>query len=215
MSLPKLAAAPHAEVELKLMLKAEELLRLHAWLEQTQGPATKLSQENQFFDSSDRRLRGQFMNLRLRKENGLVIRTAKRKRGEHVAGLGAHDEWEIALPESSWPHLSAGQPVPESLLPSWQIPGELTTVLLGAQLVATGGFTNERHAWTVATAHGDEHICLDTTNLPGRVDYELEVETANAVASQQSWKNTLTELGIPWRPQPETKFARFLKLSRS
>jgi uncharacterized protein YjbK len=194
------------EIELKLALDGTGFDRLAVDLMGRYGPGSDLAQDNRFFDSADRRLRGARMNLRLRNENGRVVLTCKRPgAGGHGSGFVHHDELESVL-DLPWDDLLADP----ARIP---LPTDWAAALAGAPIVLLGGFSNQRRQWD---ADG-EHICLDRTTFSGpsgvRTDHELEVETHDAPATAARWRARLTTLAIPWREQPLTKFARFLAVA--
>ncbi len=192
----------HTEVELKWALEADAHDQLAVRLEQMLGPARLLEQDNRFFDSADRRLRHRRMNVRLRQENGALLMTCKRRRpseGEEHR----HDEWEEWLDPALWDRLDS-----DDLAQVLPLPQEIRETLAGAALVAYGGFSNRRREYRDA----DELLCLDRTDLGGRIDHELEIETPRPQESAQAWADRLGVWGIRFSRQPETKFGRFLAL---
>ena len=191
------------EIELKWALDAVGHAVLSERLAAAHGPAHRLIQNNRFYDSADLRLRRRFMNLRLRHENGRLVMTCKRKQGgSGNAGLHTHDEWEeevdAALADAPVAALAAALPLPEPI----------REALDGAALVCAGGFANARLEWRV----GPDLLCLDATDFGARTDYELEIETADAAPAAMRWQAALAAWGVTWRPEPRTKFARFLAL---
>ncbi|MCU0722032.1 MAG: CYTH domain-containing protein [Planctomycetes bacterium] len=56
-----------------------------------------------------------------------------------------------------------------------------------------------------------ETLLLDRTRFPGGLeDYEIELETADPAGAEAALHALFGRLGIEARPQPRTKFARFL-----
>lgn len=189
----------HQEVELKWALTAEGHDRLAVHLAETLGQARLLEQDNRFFDSADLRLRRAACNVRLRNENGRLLLTCKRKAAA-IAGAHHHDEWERWL--DGW---SLDRLVPGALAPL--LPEPVRQVLDGAALVPQGGFANHR----LEFHDRNDLLCLDRTTLPGgRIDHELEVETADPLMATKRWAGFLAAWGITHDHQPLTKFARFL-----
>jgi uncharacterized protein YjbK len=192
----------HQEIELKWALDADGHRRLDGLLAAELGPPQRLEQRNRFYDSPDRRLRAAGLNLRLREENGRLLLTCKRRVAEGD-GLHHHEEWErwLETPPDEPPR-AADLPLPEA----WRV------ALAGSRLEAVGGFANLRHEFHAA----GELLCLDRTDFMGRrTDHELEIETTDASASAARWRARLAAWGVPWRPQPLTKFARMLELLRA
>ncbi len=186
-----------AEIELKFALSAADHATLGRHLEQAWGPGRLLRQANRFFDSSDRRLRAQRVNLRLRRENDRLVVTAKRK-VVATADFQHHDEWEVVLP--AWDGDVASLPRPD-----W-----ISAALGDAPLQELGGFENLRYEW-----HQDgDVVCLDRTDFATRIDHELEVEVVDTTTALPRWQARLIAWGIAAAPQPATKFARWLDLPR-
>lgn len=200
------------ELELKWALTAAEHARLLAQLTAAHGAPHLLAQENRFFDTADRRLRAQRMNVRIRRENRRWVLTCKHKEMTAVAtadGLSAHREWEDDLP----PAAVAGMAAPDAAwTASLPLPAPFVTLLAGASLQALGGFANQRSEWHVTRDGLAELLCLDQTQFAGRVDYELEIETADPAATATFWRAQFAAWHIPVVIQPLTKFARFLAL---
>jgi uncharacterized protein YjbK len=191
------------ETELKWALSAETHARLADRLDAALGAPHLLEQDNRFYDTADHRLRAARCNIRLRTENGRLLLTCKRR--TTAAGPGHHhDEWEHWLDGLERDHVEAPGADLAALLP---LPETIRSILAGAALLPIGGFANLRREYH----HGDDLLCLDRTTLPqGRIDYELEIETARAAEAEAFWSNRLQDWGIVWQPQPLTKFARFL-----
>jgi inorganic triphosphatase YgiF len=192
----------HLEIELKWALDAAGWRAAAHRLDRMLGAPAKLAQENRFYDAADLRLRRAGMNLRLRRENGRILVTGKRK-APAQAGAQVHVEWEQPAAAGLWPD-DPRLPPPTALL---VIPDWLDAALAGAPLVGLGGFANQRLAWH----HGTELLCLDRTDFAaGTVDHELEIETSDPAATAAAWRQRLADWGIAWQPQPLSKFARFL-----
>lgn len=186
------------EAELKWALTAQAHAALAERLGAELGPPLRLEQENRFYDSPDLRLRRAGMNLRLRRENVRWVLTAKRKAPGGGGGLHTHDEWELALDPAQ-----AGDPA------TWPLPEPLQTALAGSPVAPQGGFANLRLEWHL----GPDLLCLDATDYGQRLDHELEIETAEPHPAAARWGARLRAWGIAWRPEPRTKFARWLELA--
>ena len=198
----------HLEVELKWQLTAKGHASLARRLAETLGPAQVLEQDNRFFDSVDLRLRQAWCNVRLRAENGRTLLTCKR-RAAGIAQAHVHDEWEVWLDDGQRRLLELPGADLASLLP---LPDPVRLALAGARLVPLGGFSNRR----LEQHDGADLLCLDCTRFPGgRVDYELEIETATPADTAARWSSRLAQWGVAHQPQPLTKFARYLGKSRS
>jgi uncharacterized protein YjbK len=197
--------AEHLEIELKWALDAAAHTALGLALERQLGPPRRLEQDNRFFDTPDRRLRRGLLNLRLRRENDRLLMTCKGRGGLGPDGEHRHREWEEWLDPGLWPRVMDGTLAAVDL----PLPTEVREVLDHGTLEALGGFANLRlefHQRETPVAL----LCLDRTTFNDqRVDYELEIETAEPAASARLWRERLEEWGIPFTPQPLTKFARF------
>lgn len=190
------------EIELKWSLDAGAHAALAGRIASLLGPPQRLEQRNRFFDSADGRLRAARRSLRLRRENGRVVLTCKAKGSVDADGTHRHDEWERELPPAAW-----DAPIDPAALPeAWR------AALAGAPPLPLGGFANLRLEW-----HDGPHLlCLDRTDLDGRVDHELEIETPQPGAAAERWSRLLRGWGIAWAPQPLTKLQRWFELrSRS
>ena len=203
---------PHQEIELKWALTPAGHARLGSLLPTEHGPGHLLDQDNCFFDTVDRRLRQARMNLRLRRENGRVLLTCKRKpQGglSLVDGLAHHDEWEQELPEELVAGLSHPDHRWSEALP---LPAPIRAALAGEDVRAIGGFRNQRLAFAIERQGLNELVCLDRTDFGTRIDYELEIETCDPTATRRHWLTRFAQWGIAVEPQEATKFARFIAL---
>ncbi|HYE04100.1 MAG TPA: CYTH domain-containing protein [Planctomycetota bacterium] len=195
------------EVELKWALTPDEHARLAQALAARFGPPHDLDQRNRFFDAADGRLRRAGLSVRVRRENARIVLTCKMKVGDRAAddALFRHGEWERDLDPPLW---AAAEAAPPGLADALALPEAHKRALDGAELVALGGFDNHRLEWHAPDV--GELICLDRTTFSDGVDHELEIETTDPVATAARWGRWFATLGIPLRPQPTTKFARFL-----
>jgi uncharacterized protein YjbK len=211
-SAPQPDQTPHQEIELKWALTQAGHERLGPLLATDLGPGHLLDQDNRFFDTPDRRLRQARMNVRLRRENGRVILTCKRKPQGGLSlidGLAHHDEWEQELPEE----LVAGLSTPDrrwsDALP---LPAPVRAALAGADMHAIGGFRNLRWEFLAERDGLHETVCLDRTDFGVRVDFELEIETNDPTATRRHWQGRFAAWNIAVTAQETTKFARFIAL---
>lgn len=190
------------ETELKWALDAAAHAALSDRLSGLLGPAELLAQENRFYDGADGRLRAARRSVRLRRENARVILTCKAAGRVDALGTHRHDEWERELPAAAWD----GDPADLAALlpPPWR------EALADAALALLGGFANERRQWR----DGVHLLCLDRTDLGGRIDHELEIETGEPAAAHARWTGLLAAWGIAWTPQLLTKLQRWVDLPR-
>lgn len=186
------------EIELKWAVDEAGHAALERCIAGQLGPPARLEQRNRFYDSADGRLRAARRSVRLRNENGRVVLTCKAKGTVDQVGTHRHDEWERELPAAAW-----DDPEPPAGLPeAW------TAALAGAPLGVLGGFANLRLEW-----HDGPHLlCLDRTDLGGRIDHELEIETPQPEVAHRRWAALLAGWGIAWTPQPLTKLQRWAEL---
>lgn len=186
------------EIELKWSLDAAAYTALAERIAGLLGPPTLLRQRNRFFDSADGRLRAARRSVRVRRENDRVVLTCKAKGSVAADGTHRHDEWERELP--------AGRA--DAAPDAGMLPAEWQDALAGAPLIPLGGFDNLRLEW-----HDGPHLlCLDRTDLGGRIDHELEIETPQPAEGATRWSGLLAGWGIAWAPQPLTKLQRWADL---
>ena len=199
----------HLEIELKWGLDVSGHAILARELERLLGPPRRLTQDNRFFDTADRRLRRAMLNLRLRRENDALLMTCKGRGGIGNAGEHRHTEWEEWLDPTWWADIDSGR-LDAARLP---LPDHVRQSLDGGALRALGGFTNLR----LEFHHPGEPaalLCLDQTDFLGqRTDFELEIETTAPERHANEWRKRLDNWGVAITPQMMTKFARFLALS--
>ncbi len=189
---------PHDEIELKWLITPAGHQHCLAQLTALLGQPRVLAQENQFYDTPDRRLQAARVNLRLRCENGTWIVTCK-ARVQAGDGLHHHHEWEHELGTVSDP-LSAAL--------DHDLPAVIRDALAGQIPICLGGFTNARLVWD----EGAEEICLDATQFRQRIDHELEVETTEPAVCRQRWTDRFAQWGVAAQPAEMTKFARFMQV---
>lgn len=205
----------HQEIELKWALTAQAHDLLLPRLVTELGPATVLRQVNRFYDTAALNLRAARMNLRIRQENERFVLTCKHRSPNAGAtlidGVADHREWEVELP----PELARDTSDPDHMPnQAWSaalpLPDEVRAALAGQPLHALGGFANCRHEFHTTRAGLSELLCLDRTDYVARIDHELEIETADPLATSAFWRTRLAAWNIPWQAQTLTKFARFL-----
>lgn len=195
--------ARSVERELKWRLSHEQYTSLAGLLPDLLGPGQVLRQENRFYDTPCGRLAGQLMLLRLRRENGRVIKTLKQLLVAQSGGLHQHDEDEDEVPLSCW-NLPAAE-LPQHI----PLQDEVLEILADAQLCLIGSFSNHR----IAFEADGEHIALDRTCFPGaQVDWELEVETEDPPASRGRWHRRFELIGGPMIEQQTGKYLRYRSL---
>jgi len=152
----------HLEIELKWALAPEQHAVLNRHLTDLLGPPRDLDQDNRFFDTHDRRLMRSRRNVRLRRENGRLLLTCKRKAGEtDRQGIHQHDEWEQWLDPGLWDR---------SEEPGWDLrnavnlPDPIVSVLDDAALLGLGGFSNHRREFRDHQQGRVDLLCLDRSD---------------------------------------------------
>jgi hypothetical protein len=221
---------PPLEIEVKLGLASQAAH--DALLRALGSGARTLWQRNAFFDGPRHEVSAARIALRAREErtaeaSGASVRTfLTLKRGGSQSGA-VHEriEWEEEIPTP----LDDVVADPSRLLslPAAPMRELLRLVPHLVALVCLGGFENERKEvpvqLEVADAAGRSVTVatlweVDRTAFRGGpVEYELEVElppaakaadlTAESFAA--AVRSRLTVLGVPWQPQPLSKYARF------
>lgn len=199
------------ESEIKLDLQSEENYR--RLIEHFAEAKTEDKLENYFFDTDDRALSKSGWALRVRRESGGVKITAKGPPRKASAGLIVRPEIETSLPNDNIAGLiDGGLKIPQ--IPA-KIADHLDKLIAGKTLSLIMFFTT----WRTTVRHRTDDLELrfeiDRTVFPdGTADLELEVELADAAQYDRaiiSIKSIFSRLGIPLRPQGESKFARALK----
>lgn len=191
----------HLEQELKYRIAGPaEFEKVLRYL----GPPTGvLDQCNHYFSDRPDRPSPDW-SLRVRQEDELFELTFKLGK-KQVQGYFEATEVECPVDEQQVEELLT-QPVWSETL--WELPPlQRLREEFGVQrLVLLGSLRNRRH---VCPQSGGWVAELDITDYPqGRVDYELEVETAEVAAVQQALEPVAHYLS----PQSKTKFRRFLEV---
>lgn len=180
------------EIEFKNILTYEEFLRLiydfniqkSAFIEQT----------NYYFDTDDFQLKNQKSALRIRYKNGGYTLTLKQQYDQHI--LETHQ----TIDNTQFPKFLAGNPLPE---------GGVTEVLRKLHIETPeikylGELTTNR----VELPYRDDLLVLDENHYLGKIDYELEYESADYNKGQQKFLELLESKKIPLR-ETKSKIHRF------
>lgn len=194
---------PPVERELKFLIPNEAAYQN---LKELLGaPQRTLRQVNYYLDSKDRQVARSRSMVRIRDENGRAVLTYKRQLA-HRSGYLECEEHEEEVPAGWVAELQQGH-VPEELWirePLRRLAQDLGSCGLGL----VGTITNERGCYPLA---GGEVAELDRTEFSdGGVDFELEVETERPEQVGQIVRELFQRAGAPLRPQPLTKYRRFL-----
>jgi uncharacterized protein YjbK len=180
------------EIEFKNILTYEEFLRLiydfniqkSAFNEQT----------NYYFDTDDFQLKNQKSALRIRYKNGEYTLTLKQQYDQHI--LETHQ----TIDNTHFPNVLRGNPLPE---------GEVTEALRKLHIETPeikylGELTTNR----VELPYLDDLLVLDENHYLGKIDYELEYESADYNKGQQKFLELLESKKIPLR-ETKSKIHRF------
>jgi uncharacterized protein YjbK len=198
----------HLETELKWSLSPAAYRRLRLRLGELLGKPKILRQVNRFFDCRDGRLLRHGLNVRLRRENGRLLLTCKR-RAALKPPLFRHDEWEEWLDPALWRRLDRPGTDLNGLV---KLPAPVRELVGKSALLSIGGFANHRLEY----AARPDLLCLDRTDFSeARRDHELEVETPAPKTATARWGAHLLTWGVEFSPQPQTKFARFLAQAKA
>lgn len=189
------------ERELKFQLRDEAAWRA---LQVVLGaPAGRLEQVNAYLDTPDRRVAARREMVRLRRENGDRVLTYKQ--GVRVEdGYFEAREFEAPVSEDEWDRVLAGDELqhlePLTVLRASIGPGPLQV---------TGEVRNLRTRFPLP--NGDV-LELDRTEFPGgRVDHEVEVETADPDEVRDLLEDLAERAGVRLEVQTRTKYERFLE----
>ncbi len=191
------------EVELKLRLEAREAYE--GLCRKLGRPEVAWEQINHYFQSEDGRIPGSRGVIRIRLEKGKALLTVKL--GALHNGLATAQEYE-----ETWPGPAGRMPPSSSEI--WET-GHAGLKALEQQfggpfpLKWVGSMANLRKIYRT-----NEGLCLevDASRYPdGHEDYEVEVETDDPQRDRGLLEGLLSRLGIPFTPQPATKYQRFLQ----
>ena len=192
------------EVELKLLLEADEADRLRAHLG---GPRAIENQSNRYFDDDARSLGRAGWGLRIRESSGAghpVRRILTLKHAGDVSGeFSLRPEYEVALESGRVDPLA----IARGLLAD-------PSVLPGIAVREVGSMENRREVHRLPGT--DLAVELDRTTWPdGSVSEELEVEIDDPHRAEEV-RRILLELfellEIPWRVGRESKLERLMRM---
>ena len=197
------------ERELKLELTEAEARRLQAAC----GPAERiLIQRNTYLDTRDGCLRARHYGLRLRHERqgdreGYILTLKGPTRRSDAMVVRSEDE--VALSATAATEILAEGLRPERA-PLERLK-ELAEELGLAHIVSLGSMENERTVLVLRDVPV-ARLELDRSRYPdGSIAYELEVELPEAAEEiVAAVRRALAAWGLPWRPQTQGKFSRFL-----
>ncbi|MEW6279767.1 MAG: CYTH domain-containing protein [Candidatus Eremiobacterota bacterium] len=167
-------------------------------------PFEEVEQVNVYLDTASSQIEAMRAALRLRREGGQLLLTYKRGRAQTGAYFEIA-EFEVPITPDQWLGLETGSSLPD-LEPLQELHRDVPSL---DPLVCLGRVENLRRRYPLPTGDVAE---LDRTVFPnGRVDYELEVETADPEAVER-WLRE--HAGFPLVAQQTTKYRRFLDAIR-
>ena len=192
----------HQEEEVKLTLMSEE--GLHCLLKHLGKPSKVAEQENEYFDTPEGDLLKERVMLRVRRQEGRVIVTAKSDAQIKVGGLTCREvEFDTTL-EVSDQWIQNG-------LETWDISPvshALSFAPRQARLVSLGTSAPRRRYFDYS---GRGVLEVDRTLLPdGTIHAELELETSRMAEELVTLRKLLDDLGVEYTDQVIPKFQRFL-----
>ncbi|MCO4761086.1 MAG: CYTH domain-containing protein [Myxococcales bacterium] len=219
-------SAPHAEIELKLVL-ADDLSYglLRSWLD-AHATAFEAVQDNRYLDTADRALARRRMMLRVRLTPAKVVCTAKA--GAHmVDGLMQVSEWQRPMDDAlaqTWRRGRSSCELSELPIARSLVDGPLRDLsgAMSRTFHVLGAMQTTRRAYEVACEDlglppGPKVILeLDHTLFPaGAERYELEIEHPDAAQIRSAATALLDSLGVQWHPAERSKYQQFLEVLAS
>jgi uncharacterized protein YjbK len=180
------------EIEFKNLLTYEEFLQLINAFEIQKNAFH--AQTNYYFDTEDFQIKNHNSALRIRLKNDTYTLTLKQQFDKHI--LETHQTFDNRL----FHEILRGHPLPE---------GEVTEALRKLQIDSMevkclGELTTNR----VELPYQDGLLVLDENHYLGKIDYELEYESADYNKGQQIFLSLLQSKNIPVR-KTKSKIHRF------
>jgi uncharacterized protein YjbK len=180
------------EIEFKNLLTYEEFLQLISAFEIQKSDFNK--QTNYYFDTEDFQLKNHKSALRIRFKKNTYTLTLKQQFEEHI--LETHQ----TIDKDIFPNVLRGMPLPE---------GEVTEVLSKLKIdTAEIKFLGELTTNRVELPYQEGFLVLDENHYLGKIDYELEYESADYKKGQQIFLELLKSKNIPER-ETKSKIHRF------
>ncbi|RZT23174.1 MULTISPECIES: CYTH domain-containing protein [Fictibacillus] len=180
------------EIEFKNLLTYEEFLQLIDAFEVRKSDF--IEQTNYYFDTEDFQLKNHKSALRIRFKKDTYTLTLKQQFEEHI--LETHQ----TIDKDIFPNMLNGIPLPH---------GEVTEVLRklkidNDEIKFLGELTTNR----VELPYQEGLLVLDENHYLGKIDYELEYESADYKKGQQIFLKLLKSKNIPER-ETKSKIHRF------
>lgn len=180
------------EIEFKNLLTYEEFLQLlNAFAVQK---SNFNEQTNYYFDTEDFQLKNHKSALRIRYKKNTYTLTLKQQFDKHI--LETHQTIDNGI----FPKVLNGMPLPE---------GEVTEALRKLKIdIAEIKFLGELTTNRVELPYREDLLVLDENHYLGKIDYELEYESADYKKGQQNFLELLESKNIPVR-ETKSKIHRF------
>jgi uncharacterized protein YjbK len=180
------------EIEFKNLLTYEEFLQLIDAFEVQKSDF--IEQTNYYFDTEDFQLKNHKSALRIRFKKDTYTLTLKQQFEEHI--LETHQ----TIDKDIFPNMLNGIPLPH---------GEVTEVLRKLKIDTDEiKFSGELTTNRVELPYQEGLLVLDENHYLGKIDYELEYESADYKKGQQIFLKLLKSKNIPER-ETKSKIHRF------
>lgn len=184
------------EIEFKNLLTQEEFFRLTQEFEISKNDFVK--QTNYYFDTENFQLKGHKSALRVRMKNDAYTLTLKQQFEEHI--LETHQ----TLSKDVFAGLLKGKTLPE---------GAVYDVLTALNInVSKITYLGELTTLRAEFPYKAGLLVLDENQYLGKIDYEIEYESADYKVGLKNFNELLAEKKIPERIT-ESKIARFFSES--
>jgi len=200
------------EIELKLILEADEAQRLRAGLA---APLREVDQLNHYFDDRNRTLGRAGWGVRIREESGGSVRRALltvKHSGTQQGAFIHRPEYETSL---SLQHCAQWLQRPAAMLDAVVQLCPPLAEFGPLELEQIGSMQNRRTVFALPTAQ-QFSIELDRTTWPdASVGWEVELEIGegqSAAEAEAALRALLSSLDIHWRCGEESKLARLMRM---
>lgn len=218
--IPELKHERSKELELKYIVNHwDDLETIAAALAATHKKTAR--QVNTFFDTADFYLNNYKYSIRLRKEEGTHMLTAKSPALEALGGvMTEREEQEVRIEQHLARNILEGNLDPLDVLfkknqRAEPLVTQIRQFIAGKRLVKAGAFLNFRETFLIQFDHvGEQEIEMDTVIFPGNVvQFEIEIEISpeknnNASAISKAMDDVFNRTGISPRSGP-SKAKRF------
>ncbi|ANC76663.1 hypothetical protein ABE65_007560 [Fictibacillus phosphorivorans] len=184
------------EIEFKNLLTQLEFLRLIDEFDVKQEAFHK--QTNYYFDTQQFDLKHHRSALRVRTKNNGNTLTLKQKLDKHI--LETHQ----TVSEEIFEGLLNGDP-----LPSGEVSDQIKKMNIDVKEIT---YLGELTTFRAEFPYKDGLLVLDENHYLGKIDYEIEYESADYISGLNNFNELLTIKQIPVR-DTESKIARFFNES--